>query len=122
MSFENSPFRFVSPFLVQAITTPRLTDPAVTASRVTHGRNILTSRANSGLLATMKKVFYVVSIHIPTVLTGHGLLQTRWGAVSSCLNLLSTAVSGRKPNAPISKNSPAPTSRKTLVLIALLLK
>ena len=33
---------------------------------VAHGCNILTSSADSELLATMKAVFYVVSIHIPT--------------------------------------------------------
>ena len=72
MSFGNSPFRFTSPFLVQATTLPApgLTDPAVTASRVAHGRNVLTSSAGSGLLAITKEVFYVVSIHISIVLTG----------------------------------------------------
>ena len=74
------------------LPAPKLTSPVVTASRVAHGRNVLTSSAGSGLLAIMKEVFYIVSIHISTVLTGHGLLQTRWGAVSSRLNLLSTMV------------------------------
>jgi len=71
---------------------PGLTAPASTASRVAHGRNVLTSSAGSELLATMKEVFYVVSIHIPIALTRQGLLQTGWGAVSSRLNLLSTTV------------------------------
>ena len=64
MSFVSSPFRFISPFLVQATTLPApgLTNSAGTASCVAHGRDVLTNSAGSGLLATMKKVFYVISI------------------------------------------------------------
>ena len=70
MSSVSSPFRFISPFLVQATTLPApgLTDPAGTASCVAHGRDVLTNSAGSGLLATMKKVVYVISI--PTCANG----------------------------------------------------
>ena len=128
MSFRNSPFRFISPFLVQAATLPApgLTSPAVTASRVAHEHNVLTSSAGSELLATMREVFYVVSIHIPNCADGARPAANRVGCPKQspqfAFNNGASHISSGKPNVPVSKNSLAPTSRKALILIALLLK